>query len=106
METKQLRQGPLKDANLTHTLSVATGKDVADILIRAAETGEDADGSNIYGDCDLIVMATHGRGGLERVILGSVTEHIIGATKLPILIVRPQEQHAQTAFSSQRIEAR
>jgi nucleotide-binding universal stress UspA family protein len=102
----QLRQGPLKDANLTLTWSVATGKDVADTLIRAAETGEDADGTKVYGGCDLIVIATHGRGGLDRLILGSVTEHILGATKLPILIVRPQEQHAQTVLSSQRIEAR
>lgn len=102
----QLRQGPLKDANLTLTWSVATGKDVADTLIRAAETGEDADGTKVYGGCDLIVMATHGRGGLERLILGSVTEHALGATRLPMLIVRPQEQHAQTALSSQCIEAR
>jgi len=90
----QLRQGPLKDANITLTWSVAAGKDVADTLIRAAENGEDAEGTNVFGGCDLLVLATHGRGGLERLMLGSVTEHILGATKLPILIVRPQEQHA------------
>ena len=59
----QLRQGPLKDADLTLTWSVAIGKDVADALIRAAETGEDAEGSNVFGGCDLMVLATHGRGG-------------------------------------------
>jgi nucleotide-binding universal stress UspA family protein len=96
----RLRQGPLKDADLTLTWSVATGKDVADALIRAAEIGEDAEGTNVFGGCDLIVLATHGRGGLERMMLGSVTEHILGATKLPILIVRPQEQHVQTALPS------
>ena len=33
---------------------------------------------------------THGRGGLERWMMGSVTEHVLNATKLPVLIVRPQ----------------
>lgn len=102
----QLRQGPLKDADLTLTWSVAIGKDVADALIRAAETGEDAEGSNVFGGCDLMVLATHGRGGSERWVLGSVTEHILGATRLPMLIVRPKEQHTQTATASMQIEAR
>src|SRR3981081_820745 len=44
--------------------------------------------------CDLIVMATHGRGGLQRWVMGSVTERVLGATKLPLLIIRPKnEQH-------------
>ena len=96
----QQRQGPLADANLTLTWSVAIGNDVASTLIRAAETGEDSEGTKAYGGCDLLVLATHGRGGLERWMLGSVTEHILGATKLPILIVRPQEQHAQPSAAS------
>jgi nucleotide-binding universal stress UspA family protein len=100
----QLRQGRLADANLTLTWSVTTGKDVADTLIKAAETGEDAEGTQVYDGCDLIVLATHERGGLQRWILGSVTERILGATKLPILIVRPQEQHAQTASTSMQVE--
>ena len=103
---EQLRQGPLKDADLTLTWSVATGKDVAETLIRAAETGEDIEGSEVFGGCDLMVLATHGRGGLERWVLGSVTEHILGATRLPMLIVRPKEKHAQTATASMQIEAR
>jgi nucleotide-binding universal stress UspA family protein len=101
-----LRQGPLKDADLTLTWSVAIGKDVAETLIRTAETGEDAEGSNVFGGCDLMVLATHGRGGLERWVLGSVTEHILGATRLPMLIVRAKEQHAKTATASMQIEAR
>ncbi len=101
----QLRQGSLADVDLTLTWSVATGKDVADTLIRAAETGEDAEGTKVYGGCDLIVLATHGRGGLERWMLGSVTERILGATKLPILIVRPPEQPAKTAPASMQVEA-
>jgi nucleotide-binding universal stress UspA family protein len=101
-----LLQGPLKDADLTLTWSVAVGKDVAETLIKVAETGEVATGSNIFGGCDLIVLATHGRGGLERWVLGSVTEHILGATRLPLLIVRPNEQHAQFVPAAIQVEAR
>ena len=37
---------------------------------------------------DLIVMTTHGRSGLGRLILGSVTESVLRGTATPILIVR------------------
>jgi nucleotide-binding universal stress UspA family protein len=46
---------------------------------------------------DLLVMATHGRTGLQLLRLGSVTEHVLGATDLPLLVVRPpQRTHQQT----------
>ena len=37
---------------------------------------------------DLIVMATHGRGGLGRWVYGSVAEAVLGRTATPILLVR------------------
>src|SRR5262245_61865464 len=39
---------------------------------------------------DLIVMSTHGRSGLGRLILGSVAESVLRATSTPILLLRPQ----------------
>jgi len=39
---------------------------------------------------DLIVMATHGRSGLEHLVLGSVTESVLRGTPVPILVVRPE----------------
>jgi nucleotide-binding universal stress UspA family protein len=85
-----LRQGPLMDTNLTLTRAVAIGKDVPAALIKVAETGEGADDIGVFGGYDLIAIATHGRSGLERWISGSVTEHVLGATRLPMLIVRPE----------------
>jgi nucleotide-binding universal stress UspA family protein len=41
--------------------------------------------------CDLVVLATHGHGGLERMWLGSVTDALIRLTHLPLLLVRPRE---------------
>lgn len=40
--------------------------------------------------CDLIVMATHGRTGLRRAILGSVADYVVRhAQQTPVLLVRP-----------------
>jgi len=39
--------------------------------------------------CDMIALATHGRKGLERWLMSSVTERLLGATKLPLLIMCP-----------------
>lgn len=38
--------------------------------------------------CDLIVVGTHGRTGLQRVMLGSVAEEIIRASPVPVLAAR------------------
>jgi nucleotide-binding universal stress UspA family protein len=40
---------------------------------------------------DLIVMTSHGRGGVRRAWLGSVADQLIRATELPVLVVRPSE---------------
>jgi len=41
------------------------------------------------GNADLIAMATHGRGGWQRVSLGSVTERVQRNTLLPMLLLQP-----------------
>jgi len=40
---------------------------------------------------DLIVMATHGRSGLKRWVLGSVAERVMRAAPVPVLLVRARE---------------
>ncbi|RBI59837.1 universal stress protein [halophilic archaeon] len=39
-------------------------------------------------DIDLIVMGTHGRSGLDRVLLGSVTAKVIRQAEIPVLLKR------------------
>jgi nucleotide-binding universal stress UspA family protein len=51
----------------------------------------------------LIAMATHGRGGLSRLILGSTANEVLIHSSVPVLLYRPRV-HAETARSAE-IEA-
>jgi nucleotide-binding universal stress UspA family protein len=59
------------------TLQVANAQPYEAIIATASDRG-----------CDVIVIASHGRGGLSAVVLGSVTNKVITHTKTPILVYR------------------
>ncbi len=40
-------------------------------------------------NADLIIMGTHGRVGIDRILFGSVAEKIVKSSKCPVLTVRP-----------------
>ena len=42
-------------------------------------------------DCDAVVMGTHGRGGIDRLLLGSVAERVIRAAPVPVVTVPVSE---------------
>lgn len=102
---EHLREGPVGKLNLAITWSVAQSDDVAETIIQTAESGEDAAGAGTPGRCDVIVMATHGRTGLQHWVLGSVTERVLGATRLALLIVRPEETAFQKAAEEKALMA-
>jgi nucleotide-binding universal stress UspA family protein len=87
---ERLQGSDIGKRNLVIEWSIEESKDVAQALIEAAESGKVLESSHEFSSCDLIAIATHGRGGLKRLMAGSVTEHVLGATKLPMLIVRPR----------------
>lgn len=43
-------------------------------------------------DADLIVLATHGRTGLDRALLGSVTERVLRQSPQPVFVVKPAQK--------------
>jgi nucleotide-binding universal stress UspA family protein len=71
---------------------VVVNTDVADVLIGVTENGEYMQDTAGFDGCDVIALATHGRGGLERWVKGSVTERVPNATKLPLLVVYPRQK--------------
>jgi nucleotide-binding universal stress UspA family protein len=44
------------------------------------------------GSYDLVVIATHGHGGLRHTLIGSVAERVVRKAPCPVLTVRPQGQ--------------
>ena len=54
-------------------------------------------------DADMIVVGTHARRGLERLLMGSVAQEIARSASCPVLIARPKDHSAQR--KSERPEA-
>jgi nucleotide-binding universal stress UspA family protein len=46
--------------------------------------------------CDVIAMGTHGRGGINRLLLGSVAERVVRSSPVPVLTVRVGDVVAET----------
>jgi nucleotide-binding universal stress UspA family protein len=66
-----------KVRGLTRTID-AYREDIAGVLCRAADECE----------ADLVVMGTHGRHGIGRLLLGSAAEALLRRTTVPVLMVR------------------
>lgn len=73
----QLEQLRPRNANVEVEHRLIEGNAATDILEVAKETG-----------CDLIVMGTHGRTGLGRLLMGSVAEQVVRKAACPVLTVK------------------
>lgn len=78
-------------AGIAVDVTVDVGRPAAQILERAASL-----------PADLIVMGTHGAGGFERLVLGSVTEKVLRKATCPVLTVPPRA-HASSTFPFTRV---
>jgi nucleotide-binding universal stress UspA family protein len=76
-----------EDRTTVHAVcAVRISDDPYDEIIRYAENK----------DIDLIVMATHGRRGVDRLLMGSVTEKVVRTARCPVLTVRHPEHEFVT----------
>ena len=75
-ELERLRDTRL--AGLDAGVALLQGRSAADELCRHAEKA----------DVDLIVIATHGRTGLARMLIGSVAERVVRHATCPVLTLR------------------
>ena len=49
-------------------------------------------------DADLIVMGTHGRKGIDRILFGSVAERVVKNSHVPVLTIRPSDNYTGGAM--------
>jgi nucleotide-binding universal stress UspA family protein len=68
-----------------------SGVDVKEVLLEGHPSSEIIDFAE-NNDIDLIVMGTLGKTGLDRFLLGSVAERVVRNSKVPVLVVRSEEQ--------------
>jgi universal stress protein A len=60
----------------------------AQIVIREASARPAIVDVALEMNCQMIVMGTHGRSGLEHLLMGSVAEYVVRHSKVPVLTVR------------------
>lgn len=72
-----LRQIQSPDSAVLVEHQLAEGEPVDEILRVAKDAG-----------CDMIVLGTHGRTGLDRLLMGSVAEQVVRKAPCPVLTVR------------------
>ena len=72
-----LREAAHQLAGLPIEYAVRFGEPAEEILEEAREFG-----------ADLVVMATHGRSGVARLMLGSVAEAVLRRSEVPVVLVR------------------
>ncbi|ELZ62178.1 UspA domain protein [Halorubrum hochstenium ATCC 700873] len=77
------------DRDVDVETAVVEGSPSREIITQAEETG-----------CDLVVMGTHGRGGIDRLLLGSVAEKVVRGSSVPVLTVRIGDDDAASAAES------
>lgn len=78
----QSQKGSLRQQNYRVHYQVAESDDVAEEIISATN------GAN----ADVIVMCTHGRGGLGRFLFGSVAMRVLQSAAVPVLVIRPESK--------------
>ena len=72
--------GPLRSEGLTVETATVFGWSAQDILTYAADQAVDA-----------IALATHGRSGIARLLIGSVADKIVRGATVPVLLFRPHD---------------
>jgi nucleotide-binding universal stress UspA family protein len=99
------------DEQLTAIRRDAAQDYLRDIAERLREQGIEATGVAVLGGATadtildlarservaLVALATHGRGGVRRLALGSVADKLVRAADVPVLVVRPSRKRARRA---------
>lgn len=80
-----------------HVINVCApraGEAFSQVLVMHVRLGDPATAIHqtaVDVDADMIVVGTHGRTGIEKLILGSVAEELIRIARLPVVVAHPKD---------------
>lgn len=89
--TKEMREEAERRL-ATMVVDEVRGVVVTDTVVRPGSPASEIIAVASKLPADLIVVATHGRGGLKHAFLGSVAERIVRHAPCPVLVVRENER--------------
>jgi nucleotide-binding universal stress UspA family protein len=81
----------LKAEGLVVQSRVRVGRKVAREILRLVQEEK----------CSMVAMATHGAGGLDRMMLGSVADQVVRHAETPVLLIRPGNTPSEIERSRQ-----
>ena len=91
-EVKQVEQrwsdAALAELAEIKKMGAEQGISVKSVVAKSELIAESIISAATKNNCDLIVMASHGRKGIKRVLLGSETQHVLTHSHIPVLVLR------------------
>jgi nucleotide-binding universal stress UspA family protein len=90
-ETQYLKGTDREAAKLlarARALAAKQGVAATTAQVRSTDTSQAIVTAAGKARADLIVMASHGRKGVEKLLLGSETQRVLARTRIPVLVVR------------------
>ena len=91
-EVKQVEQrwtdAAMAELGEIKKMGAEQGISVKSVVAKSELIAESIISAATKNNCDLIVMASHGRKGIKRVLLGSETQHVLTHSHIPVLVLR------------------
>lgn len=86
----QLEESAARDLPAFSKSEEFEGLEVEDVIARGEPAAEIVRAAEERG-CGLIVISSHGRAGLGRILFGSTAESVVRHARCPVLVVKPPE---------------
>ncbi|MCS6885824.1 MAG: universal stress protein [Acidobacteriota bacterium] len=94
----QLKQAAAKKMQQYVESAAAQDLKIEQVIIPAISAGTMITGYVTEYNIDLIVMSTHGRKGLEHLLLGSIAEEVVRTARCPVMTIRAAAKKVSSSF--------
>ena len=85
---KQWTDGAQAEVDAVKKAALARGVEGKAIVVKSGVVSEALLAAAKKHKCDLIMMASHGRKGIKRLLLGSEAQHVLTHAAMPVLILK------------------